>query len=64
MCAADFVLELDLTLEKGKQYVVTKKTQAWGCRHMSSGTHPCVYCLCGACKKKESEKESFGVPAR
>lgn len=64
ICAADFVLELDPTQEKGKQYVVTQKTKAWGCRHMTSGTHPCVYCLCGACKKKESEKESFGVPAR
>jgi len=64
MCAADFVLELDPTREKRKQYVVTKKTQAWGCPHMSSGTHPCVCCLCGTCKKKELKKESFGVPTR
>ena len=65
MCAADFVLEFDPAQVKGKQcYVVTKKTQAWGCPHMSSGTHPCVCCLCGTCKKKESEKESFGVPGR
>jgi len=46
MCAADFLLKLDPARAEGKHHVgMTNKTQAWGCPHISWGTHPCVYAL-------------------